>query len=131
MTTAKINGAKVFRLNGREYILVYDLDACDFLDSNGLDPWGTGFVEALKTAKPWSPTLKLLLHAGLRRHHPEMTLEAIGKLRVGQVGRAMPVILDALNAQMTPDQEDSPAGPPAAGDSPGSSSGQSSATTSA
>lgn len=116
MTSDKITGAVVARAGGKDYRIVFDLDACDYLHDNGIDPWGEGFANMIERMKP--KEIRLVIHAGLKRHHPDVTLEEIGRFRLGQF---LGPIAAAYRAQMSPDEEadDTPSGPPEADDSRG------------
>ncbi len=110
MTNA-ITGAGTVRLMGRDLSLVYDLDACDYLYDQGLDPWGDGLSEALNKRKPG--VYRAFLLAGLRREHPEIKAEELGKLRAPEIMRAFAGALKAFTAQMG--GEDASANPLMAG----------------
>jgi hypothetical protein len=111
MTNA-ITAAGTVRLLGRDLSLVYDLDACDYLYDQGLDPFGDGFGTALAKRKPG--LYAVFLYAGIRRDAPDVSLEQIRSLPVPEIMRAFTVALEAFGRQMAP--EGGGENPPMAGD---------------
>jgi hypothetical protein len=110
MTSAAITGASTVRLLGRDLSLVYDLDACDYLYDQGLDPWGPGLIERLKQAKPGH--IAAFVYAGIKRGAPDVSMEQIRALPARDVMRAFGAALRSYLEQMGDGDKDGASGNP-------------------
>lgn len=92
MSVNRARGEVAVDIEGKPYVLVYDLDALASIESElQMHP-----LSAMALIEKSAKVFRAFLLAGLKRHHPEITAEDVGKMYCPVMVVGEPV-MDALD----------------------------------
>jgi len=108
----RLKGEAGIEVEGQSYVLAFDVNAMCEVEYL-LDQPTDRILRAL-TASPPLHVVRALLWGGLRRHHPDLDLQAVGALmeKMGGAGKALEAIGEALVSAFPEAEDPDPANPP-------------------